>query len=47
VAAAVVAAVKENRTVVPVTPEAKLGAVSNRVSPAMTRAVLAALSRRV
>ncbi|MBB4907954.1 NAD(P)-dependent dehydrogenase (short-subunit alcohol dehydrogenase family)/pimeloyl-ACP methyl ester carboxylesterase [Actinophytocola algeriensis] len=46
VAAAVVAAVRENRTVVPVTPEAKLGAVANRVSPAMTRAVLAALNRR-
>ena len=47
VAAAVVAAVRDNRVVVPVTPEAKLGAVSNRVSPALTRAVLAALDRRV
>jgi NAD(P)-dependent dehydrogenase (short-subunit alcohol dehydrogenase family)/pimeloyl-ACP methyl ester carboxylesterase len=47
VAAAVVAAVRDNRTVVPVTPEAKVGAVTNRISPAMTRAVLAALNRRV
>jgi short-subunit dehydrogenase len=47
VAAAVVAAVRDNRTVVPVTPEAKVGAVANRVSPAMTRAVLSAFSRRL
>ena len=47
VAAAVVAAVRDGRTVVPVTPEAKVGAVTNRVSPAVTRAVLAALNRRV
>jgi NAD(P)-dependent dehydrogenase (short-subunit alcohol dehydrogenase family) len=47
VATAVVAAVRDNRTVVPVTPEAKVGAITNRVSPGMTRAVLAALNRRV
>ena len=47
VAAAVVAAVRDNRTVVPVTAEAKVGAVANRVSPAMTRAVLAAIGRRM
>ncbi len=47
VAAAVVAAVRDNKTVVPVTAEAKIGAVANRVSPAATRAVLAALGRRM
>ncbi len=47
VAAAVVAAVKDGRTVVPVTPEAKLGAVGNRLSPDVTRAALAALNRRL
>ena len=47
VAAAVVAAVRENKTVVPVTAEAKVGALANRLSPAATRAVLAALGRRL
>lgn len=47
VAAAVVAAVRENRTVVPVTAEAKVGAVANRLSPAATRALLAVLGRRM
>ncbi|WP_459709757.1 SDR family oxidoreductase [Actinophytocola sp. KF-1] len=47
VAAAVVAAVRDNKTVVPVTAEAKVGAVANRLSPAATRAVLAALGRRM
>jgi NAD(P)-dependent dehydrogenase (short-subunit alcohol dehydrogenase family)/pimeloyl-ACP methyl ester carboxylesterase len=47
VAAAVVAAVKDNRAVVPVTAEAKFGAVANRISPAATRAILSALGRRM
>jgi NAD(P)-dependent dehydrogenase (short-subunit alcohol dehydrogenase family)/pimeloyl-ACP methyl ester carboxylesterase len=47
VAAAVVAAVRDGRTVVPVTPEAKVGAVANRLSPSATRAVLGALGRRL
>jgi hypothetical protein len=38
VAAAVVAAVRDNRVVVPVTPEAKIGALAMRVAPATTRA---------
>ncbi|MFL6124544.1 SDR family oxidoreductase [Actinophytocola sp.] len=40
VAAAVVAAVKDGRVVVPVTPEAKVGAVANRLAPGATRALL-------
>lgn len=39
VAAAVVAAVRENRLVVPVTPEARVGAVGARFLPSVTRAV--------
>jgi NAD(P)-dependent dehydrogenase (short-subunit alcohol dehydrogenase family)/pimeloyl-ACP methyl ester carboxylesterase len=38
VAAAVVRAVRDKRLVVPVTPEARLASVSNRISPAFTRA---------
>lgn len=40
VAAEVLAAVRDNRVVVPVTPEAKVGSVLNRVSPGATRAIL-------
>lgn len=47
VAAAVVTAVKDGRTVVPVTPEAKVGAVVNRVSPGAARAILRAVGRRM
>ncbi|MPZ81601.1 MAG: SDR family oxidoreductase [Actinophytocola sp.] len=39
VAAAVVAAVRENRLVVPVTPEARIGAIGARFAPATTRAI--------
>lgn len=39
VAAAVVAAVRDNRLVVPVTPEARLGALGSRFAPATTRAI--------
>lgn len=39
VAAAVVAAVRENRLVVPVTPEARIGALGARFAPATTRAI--------
>ncbi|MFC4856758.1 SDR family oxidoreductase [Actinophytocola glycyrrhizae] len=47
VAAAVVAAVRDGRTVVPVTAEAKVGAVANRISPAATRAILRGIGRRM
>jgi NAD(P)-dependent dehydrogenase (short-subunit alcohol dehydrogenase family) len=47
VASAVVAAIRENKTVVPVTAEAKVGAIANRLSPGATRAVLAAFGRRM
>ncbi|MGB3442374.1 MAG: SDR family oxidoreductase [Actinophytocola sp.] len=47
VATAVVAAVQSGRTVVPVTPEAKAGAVLNRISPAVTRAILRGVGRRI
>lgn len=47
VASEIVAAVLDNRTVVPVTPEAKAGAVLNRVSPAVARAILRAIDRQV
>jgi NAD(P)-dependent dehydrogenase (short-subunit alcohol dehydrogenase family) len=39
VAAAVVAAVRDNRLVVPVTPEARVGALGARFAPATTRAI--------
>jgi NAD(P)-dependent dehydrogenase (short-subunit alcohol dehydrogenase family) len=40
VAAEIVAAVKDKRVVVPVTPEAKVGALANRLAPAATRALV-------
>jgi NAD(P)-dependent dehydrogenase (short-subunit alcohol dehydrogenase family) len=40
VAAEIVAAVKDKRVVVPVTPEAKVGALATRVAPGATRALL-------
>ena len=39
VAAAVLAAVRDNRLVVPVTPEARIGALGARFAPATTRAI--------
>jgi NAD(P)-dependent dehydrogenase (short-subunit alcohol dehydrogenase family) len=47
VASEVVAAVLANRTVVPVTAEAKAGALLNRVSPAVARVILRAIDRTV
>jgi NAD(P)-dependent dehydrogenase (short-subunit alcohol dehydrogenase family) len=43
VAAEVVAAVRDRRVVVPVTPEAKVGSLANRVAPGVVRAVLRGL----
>lgn len=40
VAAAVVAAIRSKRVVVPVTPEAKVGALAQRLAPEATRALL-------
>jgi NAD(P)-dependent dehydrogenase (short-subunit alcohol dehydrogenase family) len=45
VADAVVAAILEKRVVVPVTPEAKVGAIANRVAPGATRALLGWVDR--
>lgn len=47
VARAVIAAVRGDRVVVPVTPEARIGAVGNRVSPAATRAIGRWLDERI
>jgi len=40
VAAEIVAAVRDGRVFVPVTPEAKAGAIANRLAPGATRALL-------
>lgn len=45
VAAAVVAAVQGKRVVVPVTPEAKVGAIASRVAPGVTRTLLGWIDR--
>lgn len=45
VAAEIVAAVRDGRVVVPVTPEAKMGAIVNRISPKVTRALLGWIDR--
>lgn len=45
VAAEIVAAVGGRRVVVPVTPEAKVGAVASRVAPNLTRRVLGWVDR--
>jgi NAD(P)-dependent dehydrogenase (short-subunit alcohol dehydrogenase family)/pimeloyl-ACP methyl ester carboxylesterase len=45
VAAEIVAAVGGGRVVVPVTPEAKVGAIANRVAPNLTRRVLGWVDR--
>jgi len=45
VAAEVVAAVRDGRVVVPVTPEAKVGAIAYRVAPKATRALLGWVGR--